>query len=166
MIKKRLEYEKQNMNFKERAVLFVATGCCAGYIPFAPGTIGTIVGLPLAFFLSGIKLTYILPVILFFILFSIAIAGHAEKILNQKDPGLIVIDEIAGIIITLACAPVNLAILAAGFFIFRFFDILKPFPIRWIEKKIPGGAGIVLDDVVAGIFSNIVLRIGIFLINR
>jgi len=162
----------KNINFKERTfkesiVLFIASGCCAGYIPFAPGTMGSIAALPLPFvlfFLFGINLYYIVPLILIFIIFSIVIADYAEKILKKKDPGLIVIDEIAGIIITFACIPLNILTIIAGFLIFRFFDILKPFPIRLIEEKIPGGAGIVLDDVAAGIFSNIVLRIGIFIV--
>ena len=150
--------------FKESIVLFIASGCCAGYIPFAPGTMGSIVALPLPFFFSGINFYYTVPLILIFIIFSILIADYAEKIIKQKDPGLIVIDEIAGIIITFVCIPLNILTIIAGFLIFRFFDIFKPFPIRLIEKKIPGGAGIVLDDVAAGIFSNIVLRIGIFII--
>ena len=153
------------MNFKEKIVLFVASGCCAGYIPFAPGTMGSIAALPLPFFLSGLNLYYTLLLILIFIVFSIVIADYAEKIIKQKDPGLIVIDEIAGIIVTFAFIPLNILTIIAGFLIFRFFDIFKPFPIRWIEKKIPGGAGIVLDDVAAGIFSNIVLRIGIFIMS-
>ncbi|MBL0732520.1 MAG: phosphatidylglycerophosphatase A [Desulfosarcina sp.] len=152
------------MNFKERIILFAASGCCAGYIPFAPGTMGSIVALPLPFFLSGINLYYTVPLILIFIIFSVVIADYAEKIINKKDPGVIVIDEIAGIIITFAGIPLNILTITAGFFIFRFFDILKPFPIRLIEKKIPGGAGIVLDDVAAGILSNIVLRIGMFIV--
>jgi phosphatidylglycerophosphatase A len=152
------------MNFKDTAVLFVASGCYTGYIPFAPGTMGSFAALPLLFFLSVMKFYYIVPVILIFIIFSVVIAGHAERILKKKDSGLIVIDEIAGIIITFAGIPLNMRTIIAGFLIFRLFDILKPFPIRLIEKKIPGGAGIVLDDVAAGILSNIVLRIGIFIV--
>ncbi|MCD6224859.1 MAG: phosphatidylglycerophosphatase A [Deltaproteobacteria bacterium] len=152
------------MNSKERIVLFAASGCCAGYIPFAPGTMGSIAALPLPFFLSGINLYYTVPLIVIFIIFSVVIADHAEKIIKKKDPDVIVIDEIAGIIITFAGIPLNMWTIIAGFLIFRFFDILKPFPIRLIEKKIPGGAGIVLDDVAAGVFSNIVLRIGMFIV--
>ena len=144
--------------------MFAASGCCAGYIPFAPGTMGSIAALPLPFFLSGINLYYTVPLIVIFIIFSVVIADHAEKIIKKKDPGVIVIDEIAGIIITFAGIPLNMWTIIAGFLIFRFFDILKPFPIRLIEKKIPGGAGIVLDDVAAGVFSNIVLRIGISIV--
>jgi len=148
------------MNFKERVVLFTASGCYAGYIPFAPGTMGSIAGLPFLFLLSGKNLFYSAPGILIFVFFSILIADSAEKILKKKDPGIIVIDEIAGIIITFAGIPLNLWSITAGFLIFRLFDILKPFPIRFIEKKIPGGAGIVLDDVAAGVFANIALQLG------
>jgi phosphatidylglycerophosphatase A len=85
-------------------------------------------------------------------------AGSAEKILNQKDPGPIVIDEIAGMLITLIAAPPYIWVWVLGFFIFRFFDIAKPFPIRWIDANLNGGAGIMLDDVMAGIYSFLVLQ--------
>lgn len=76
-----------------------------------------------------------------------------------EDPGEIVIDEIAGIIITLAGIPLTVLSVIIGFFLFRFLDILKPFPIRNLEKKLSGGVGIVMDDVAAGVMANIALRI-------
>jgi len=83
----------------------------------------------------------------------------AEKILIQKDPGCIVIDEIAGIMIAFLGMPFNTISVAAGFITFRFFDILKPFPIRYMERRIAGGAGVVMDDLMAGVYSNIALRL-------
>ena len=83
----------------------------------------------------------------------------AEKILKQNDPGCIVIDEIAGIMVTFLSLPFNTITVIAGFLIFRFFDILKPFPIRPIERKLAGGTGIVMDDLLAGVYSNIALRL-------
>jgi phosphatidylglycerophosphatase A len=94
-----------------------------------------------------------------FIIFAILIAHDAEKILKKDDPGCIVIDEIAGLMVALFGLPFNVIYAAAGFAIFRFFDILKPFPIRLIEKKLSGGTAIVMDDVAAGICTNLVLRI-------
>ena len=93
------------------------------------------------------------------------IAHDAEKILKKNDPGRIVIDEIAGLMVTLFGLPFNAVYALAGFVIFRFFDILKPFPIRLIEKKLSGGTAIVMDDVVAGIFSNLVLRVLFFTVS-
>ena len=87
--------------------------------------------------------------IIAFILFAVYIAQQTEQMLRKKDPGMIVIDEIAGLMVTLAGVPFNLKTALAGFVIFRVFDIQKPFPIRILEKKVGGGSGIVLDDVLA-----------------
>jgi phosphatidylglycerophosphatase A len=97
------------------------------------------------------------PAAIFFI--AVIAAGQAEKILDRKDPGVIVIDEIIGMLITLIAAPNNPLIWLLGFALFRFFDIFKPYPIRLIDQRINGGLGIVLDDVMAGIYSLIVLQI-------
>ena len=147
------------MNFKEKSIMVLATGCFTGYIPFAPGTFGSIVGLPLCFLLSKAKLPVAILFILIFIFFAIWISTEAEKILKQNDPGCIVIDEIAGIMVTFLGLPFNIITVIAGFAAFRFFDILKPFPIRSMEIKFAGGTGIVLDDIAAGIFSNLVLQL-------
>ncbi|MCK5348941.1 MAG: phosphatidylglycerophosphatase A, partial [Desulfobacula sp.] len=76
-----------------------------------------------------------------------------------KDPGCIVIDEIAGYVVTMSIVPVNIYTIGAGFFIFRFFDIVKFGPVKYFEENFSGGAGVVLDDIMAGIFSAVVLRI-------
>ena len=101
--------------------------------------------------------------ILVFIFFAIGIASAAEKIIQQRDPGQIVIDEIAGLMVTFAGLPFNLKTVLAGFIIFRVFDILKPFPIRMLERRIGGGSGIVLDDVLAGVYGNLIVRLGIYI---
>ena len=151
------------MKFRERAVLFLATGFFVGTVPFAPGTFGSIIGLPLCFLIS--KLNIFLSVIytLAFIFFAIWVAGAAGKILKKEDPAEIVIDEIAGLIVTFVGLPVTFKTAIAGFILFRAFDILKPFPIRTLEKKVAGGPGIVLDDVMAGVYANIILRLAIYI---
>ncbi|MFC1515920.1 phosphatidylglycerophosphatase A [Thermodesulfobacteriota bacterium] len=146
------------MNCREKSVMFLATGCFVGNMPVAPGTFGSLLGLPLCFFLSGIDLPAAILLSVLFMLFAIWIAHAAEKILMEKDPGCIVIDEIAGILVVFLGLPYNIFTVIAGFVIFRMFDILKPFPIRFLEIKLPGGAGIVMDDILAGIYSNLVLR--------
>ncbi len=151
------------MKFRERAVFFVATGFLVGTVPFAPGTFGSLLGLPLCFLLSRLNLLQSVICIVIFILFAIGIASAAEKIIKQKDPGQIVIDEIAGLMVTFAGVPFNLKTALAGFAIFRVFDILKPFPIRAFERSVGGGSGIVLDDVLAGIYGNLILRLVIYL---
>ena len=151
------------MKFRDRAVIFLATGLLIGNVPFAPGTFGSLIGLPLAFLLSRLNLLLSASFILLFVFFAIAVASAAEKILSKKDPAKIVIDEIAGLMVTFAGLPFNLGTAIAGFIIFRAFDILKPFPIRALERKVPGGGGVVLDDVLAGIYANLILRLAFYI---
>ena len=147
------------MKLREDAVMFLATGFYAGNIPFAPGTFGSLIGLPLCFVLAGMSATPAIIGTLLFIFFAVWIADAAEKILAQSDPGCIVIDEIAGMLVALVGLPFNLITVVIGFIIFRILDILKPFPIRDLDKRIPGGLGVVADDVAAGIITNLLLRI-------
>jgi phosphatidylglycerophosphatase A len=151
------------MKFRERAVLFLATGFFIGTVPFAPGTFGSIIGLPICFLISRLNILLSVICAILFILFAIGVAAVAEKILEKKDAGEIVIDEIVGIVVTFVGLPFNLKTVIAGFIIFRTFDILKPFPIRFLEKKVAGGSGVVLDDVLAGLYGNLILRLAIYI---
>jgi phosphatidylglycerophosphatase A len=151
------------MKFSDKAVVFLATGLYIGNIPFAPGTFGTLLGLPLCFVLALLKLPLALICTLLFILAAVWISHTAEKRLEKRDPGCIVIDEIAGMAVTLTGLPFNLTTGLIGFIIFRILDISKPFPIRNLEKHLSGGLGVVLDDVVAGIMANLLLRVTIHL---
>jgi phosphatidylglycerophosphatase A len=146
------------MKFGERSVIFIATGCFSGQIPIAPGTIGSLWGLPIAYGLSKVYFWSAACVIAAMTAFAIVISHQAESLLNQKDPGCIVIDEIVGMAVTLWGLPFDLFTVIIGFLLFRGFDIVKPFPIRFFEKRVKGGSGIVLDDVMAGICGNLVLR--------
>ncbi|CAB1062680.1 Phosphatidylglycerophosphatase A (EC [Olavius sp. associated proteobacterium Delta 1] len=147
------------MKLREKAVVFLATGFYIGNIPFAPGTFGTILGLPLGFVLAGLNFPLAIGCNVLFIAIAVWIANDAEKLLNKRDPGCIVIDEIAGMAVTLVGLPFNLTTALIGFIIFRILDISKPFPIRALDKRVSGGVGIVLDDVVAGIFANLLMRL-------
>jgi phosphatidylglycerophosphatase A len=139
--------------------LFLATGFYIGNLPIAPGTFGTLLGLPLCFVLAGLKFPLAVVCTMLFIVFAVWIANDAEKLLKKKDPGCIVIDEIAGMAVTLVGLPFNLTTALIGFIIFRILDISKPFPIRALDKRVAGGVGIVIDDVAAGIFANLLLRL-------
>jgi phosphatidylglycerophosphatase A len=150
------------MKISDKAVVFLATGFYIGYIPFAPGTFGTIPGLPLCFLLAGLDIWHAIVLLLIIILLAVWIAHIAEKKLAKKDPGCIIIDEIAGMAVTLIGLPVNLTTGAIGFIIFRILDIAKPFPIRTVEKQLAGGLGVVADDVIAGIMANLLLRIIVY----
>ena len=152
------------MKFGQQAVLFFSTGFYSGYIPFAPGTFGTLTALPLCYLLSFCSPGVGVGMIAAVIVLAVWMAGASEKLLGRKDPGCIVIDEIAGMLVTMAGLPFTLFTAVAGFVLFRILDIVKPFPIRTLERKIPGGTGIVIDDVVAGIIANFTLRIMLHLI--
>ena len=152
---------------KERRSLsiWIATGLGAGYFPVAPGTAGSAVGLALVIALRQTSLEplelAVCLAILAGVLFAVGVwsAGKAEKVFGRVDPGQVVIDEVAGQIITFVATPrVNWAGLIAGFVLFRAFDIVKPFPARRAER-FPGGWGIMVDDVVAGLYSLIALVI-------
>lgn len=149
---------------KPNAVMFLATGGYVGHAPFASGTFGSLVGLPFVYIIS--KTTW--PVAVIFtaalILGSVWVAHRAEQQLNAKDPGCIVIDEIAGMCVTMLFVPLTFVTGAAGFFLFRLFDVIKPPPARQMEKILKGGWGVVMDDVVAGVMANMVLRIGILIL--
>jgi phosphatidylglycerophosphatase A len=154
------------MKFRQKAALFLATGFYVGNIPFAPGTFGSLIGLPLCFLLADIKLTAAIIATVLFIGLAIWIAGTAAKALARKDPGSIVIDEMAGMVVTFIGLPLNLATAVIGFILFRILDILKPFPIKILDKRLSGGLGIVADDVVAGIFANILTRLLLYVLDR
>lgn len=143
----------------DRLIVLLATGFYSGKAPVAPGTFGTAAGLILCFVFSKMSTAVMIPCLIVLILASIPIAGKAETLLKQKDPGEIVIDEIAGILITMAGMPFNFVSVTIGFFLFRALDILKPFPVRLIDRKMKGGTGIVMDDVLAGVMANVVLRL-------
>ena len=141
-----------------RFFLFLAAGFGAGYVPMAPGTAGTLVAIPIFLVLSPIPFPlYELTIVAFFF-FASWISGEAERCWGRKDDPRIVIDEITGYLITMLWLPKTTLFIILGFFLFRFFDIVKPPPIRLLEK-VKGGYGVVLDDVLAGVYANIVLQI-------
>jgi len=139
-------------------VLFIATGLGSGYCPAAPGTAGTAVGIFLYWGLSSFSASlFILTIIALFFL-GIWSSHHAALEVGQKDPSCVVIDEIIGYQVTMALIPWSWPHALMGFALFRFFDILKPFPAGWVDKNVSGGWGIVLDDVVAGVYANLLLQ--------
>lgn len=144
-------------------ILFLSSGTYLGYIPLASGTFGTLWGLPIFFWLSAQSLWFQVLFIIGSIGLAILLAGQAEKIWNRKDPSQVVIDEIVGYLTAMAGMPFSWTMAVSGFFIFRIMDVLKPFPIRKIDQGLPGGWGIVLDDVLAGVYSQIILRILVYL---
>ncbi len=141
----------------DRLILLIGSLAYVGFVPIASGTVAVaVVGVPLYLLLMLVlKLTlpiYITGVILF-TGFSIYIAGEADRVLNEKDSKKNVIDELPGYLIALIALPVTWQIVTAAFFIERAIDIAKIWPANWIERHLPGGWGVVLDDVMAGLYT-------------
>jgi phosphatidylglycerophosphatase A len=143
--------------------MLIATGFYSGYLPKAPGTWGSLVGVLLVFLLNALSLQIYLSVIAGLFIVGSFVAGEAEKILDNRDPGVVVIDEIVGMLITMIAVPVTPLTMVLGFILFRVFDIAKPFPVNFFDQHFHGGLGIMLDDVVAGIYSLIIMQL-IFLL--
>ncbi len=139
-------------------VHFLAFGFGLGAAPVAPGTFGTLAALPFFWLMSPLALPAYLAVLLVLGLVGIWLCHVTSRDLGVHDHSGIVWDEIVGYLITLAAAPPGWEWLLAGFVLFRFFDILKPWPISWLDKQVHGGLGIMLDDVLAGIFAWAVLQ--------
>ena len=138
-------------NLKKPSHLFAAW-FGIGLIQPAPGTWGSLVGLLIWYFAEFLhsSINIILPI---FILFSWLVCSQASKDSDFKDHSAIVIDEVAGMLVALSFVSHGIVTYLCAFLLFRLFDILKPWPINWIEKKIPGGLGVVMDDLVAGLLA-------------
>ncbi len=143
----------------DRLIVAIATGMYSGFIPKAPGTWGSIIALLPWYFCRNLSLYHYLILLISLFVLGFFTAGSAEKILDQPDPGCIVIDEILGIFITLSLAPNHPAAWITGLMLFRFFDIVKPFPVSWLDTHLHGGIGIMMDDVAAGIYALICLQV-------
>ena len=137
----------------------------AGLLPGMPGTFGTVAAIPLYIAGSLLGPQYQFSILLVIAIGAIWSSHRSQTILGSGDSPVIVVDEVAGFLLTTAFIPFTWSALAGGFFLFRFFDILKPPPIKTIEKKLRGGIGIVIDDLLAGVYAHIVLRLLLFMLN-
>lgn len=147
---------------KNKIVEMLATGFYLGKIPFAPGTFGTLLGIPLTWGLvQGGPLFYMFGSILF-LFFAVGVAELHEQNVGDHDMSEIVIDEVIGYVVTMTWLPQTWQAYVAAFLAFRFFDILKPWPVKTIDAKVPGGFGTVLDDVAAGLMANVILQVIFF----
>jgi phosphatidylglycerophosphatase A len=136
----------------------IATALGAGYSPIAPGTCGTAVAVPLAWAMGHLPWWQFLAITVGVTLIGVWAAATADRAWGTHDSGRIVIDEVAGYLVTVAFVDrTNWIALGIGFVVFRFFDIVKPPPVRWIDEKLPGGWGVVLDDIAAGVMGAVVM---------
>jgi phosphatidylglycerophosphatase A len=139
--------------------LAIATAGGAGYVPFAPGTAGTAVGLVLWWVLPRSLTLHVVLIVAMFALGSWS-GGVAERHFHKTDPGHVVLDEVMGMFVTLLMNPVGWKGALVGFVLFRAFDVVKPPPTNLLER-LPGGVGIMADDAMAGVYANLALRLAI-----
>ncbi len=150
---------------RQLIIKFLASGFYSGYSPLAPGTAGSLVGILLYLLLQNLSDAVYITILVFIFGIGVYISAQAEGIYQKKDCSNIVIDEIAGMLVSLAFFPVGMKLVISGFILFRIFDIIKPFPVRTIDMKLGGGWGIMLDDIMAGIYSFILIQLTIYIFN-
>jgi phosphatidylglycerophosphatase A len=148
-----------------RTALFIATAGGAGYAPIAPGTAGSLVGLALYWLATSWSTQALATVLIVIIVFGTWAGSVAAARFGRKDPGAVVIDEVAGQMLTLAGTGVGAAGMAVGFLVFRVYDVLKPWPADRLES-LPGGVGIMADDLMAGLYANLTIQAGLWMIAR
>ena len=140
-------------------LVLLALGFGTGLAPKAPGTAGTLVALPLYYFMAQLPLLHYLMVTSMLFVIGVWLCGYTANKLGVHDHPGIVFDEITGYIMTMIAVPFSWPMLLAGFALFRFFDAVKPWPISWCDKNLHGGFGIMFDDVLAGLASLILLQL-------
>ena len=146
-------------------ILFIAQGAYSGRFPKAPGTAGTLVGVLLYLVIQNVRLAWYAVAVLVVTGIGTWAAGAADRVLGTKDSPSIVIDEIAGFLVSMFLIPGTWEFVAAAFLIFRFFDILKPWPLHGLQK-VSGGAGVMIDDIGAGIYTNIILQVAVYVVEK
>lgn len=143
----------------DRIAYFIATAGYAGRFPFAPGTVGSIVGVAIYALVRQADSWALEAAVVLAILFAgIWSAQVTERVLAKTDPSVVVIDEVLGMLVTLAFLDVTIPAAVAGFLLFRIFDVLKPYPAGRLEH-LHGGFGVMMDDAMAGIYAHVVLRL-------
>ncbi len=151
--------EPSQRRWNNHWVHFLAFGLGSGASPKAPGTFGTLAAIPLYCILAQLPLWGFIGVVLISFVAGIYLCDQTSKDMGVHDHGGIVWDEFVGYWITMIALPFHWTWIIAGFVLFRIFDILKPFPISWLDKRVGGGFGIMIDDVLAGFFALVILQL-------
>ena len=145
-------------------VHLLAFGFGSGLAAKAPGTFGTLAAVPLYCLFALLPLSVYVVILLVAFVAGVWLCGESSRRLGVHDHGGIVWDEFVGFWLTMVAAPFSLTAVVLGFILFRIFDIWKPWPIRWADHRVEGGLGIMLDDVLAGIYAAVCLHLALALI--
>lgn len=154
--KKKIQLGK---GLKNVTAIFIASGAFSGFFPVAPGTVGSAVGLLLVWMMKDLSWGWLAGASIALLVIGIWGAGETCQILKKKDASQVVIDEIVGMMITMIGIPVTPYWLVIGFLVFRLLDIVKPAPAKHFDEKVAGGFGVMMDDVIAGIYGNLLLHL-------
>lgn len=157
--------QQQQIFWGHRLARWIATGFGVGVIAKAPGTFGTLIGIPLYLLLRGLTPALYAASVLVLFMFGVWICTLAERQLGRHDHPALVWDEVVGYLVTMFFAPAGWVWLVIGFILFRLFDIWKPFPIRRLERALHGGLGTMADDVLAGVYALVMLQIIVRLVS-
>lgn len=144
---------------KNVSAIVIASGGLAGYFPVAPGTFGSAVALVLVWYLRDLPAIALIFISLALLVIGVWASGQMCQILKRKDASQVVMDEIVGMLITMIGIPVTPYWMLIGFIVFRLLDIVKPSPAKYFDEKVAGGWGVMMDDVIAGIYGNIILHL-------
>jgi phosphatidylglycerophosphatase A len=140
-------------------IYFAAFGFGSGIAPIAPGTVGTLFAIPLYLLLRPLPILFYLGFVVAFIAFAVWVSEKVSRDIQFHDHPGMCIDEFAGFFVTMIGAPAGWGWIALGFVLFRLFDIWKPWPISWLDEHVHGGFGMILDDIVAGLFAMIIIQL-------
>ena len=148
----------ERLKFEGKWERWVAFGFGSGLSPVAPGTAGTLIGIPVVIFFQFLPTVVALIGTLLIVLLSVWVAGVVTRQIGVEDHPSIVIDEIAGYVLAMTMIPLTWWTMIVGFLIFRLLDIYKPPPAGWLDRNCTGGFGITADDIVAGIYANLIMH--------
>lgn len=150
-------------DFSGKVALVLSTWFGAGLFPVAPGTVGTLGAIPFVILLIDLGVFYKCLILVIFVAIALRVSDRTQALLKEKDPSAVVIDEVAGFFLTMFFLPFSWLTLVSGFILFRIFDILKPYPIKRLER-LKGGFGIVTDDLLAGLYAYAGVKIGLLFV--
>ena len=158
-----MSHKQLSFSLLKHPVHFLALGFGSGLAPKAPGTFGTLMAIPLYLLLQELSFNYYLLAVVVVSLAGVYICDRSAKMMGEHDHPAIVWDEFAGYFVTMIAVPFDWVWILLGFALFRLFDILKPQPIRWLDKSVAGGFGIMIDDIIAGVMACLSLHLIIWL---
>ncbi len=162
-----MDYNEQPrvpVNLLKHPAHFLSLGFGSGLSPKMPGTIGTIAGVFVYLGIAGLDWRIYLAVLILMFVLGVAVSDYTARVLGVHDHPAIVVDEIVGYLVTMFMVPPTPVFIVTGFLLFRVFDILKPWPIGVVDKSVKGGLGIMLDDLIAALFSLLIIQIIVYLL--